>query len=228
LLALIFIEALEWDHPMALALIRGGAFPLKTSFVFQSVLHDWAKLVNWLLLGALISTWLRPWGIFRQVPRVRLGFAVLGFIACISVVALLKSQSDVSCPWDLREAGGQAVHVEHWMPWHTVPQTDGGPGKCFPGGHASGGFAWFALYFALLGLDERRARQVLWFALCWGCVLGLAQQLRGAHYFSHAPWSAFICWYLCTFMRWCSRARLAAAAPPASGAPPPAQSSSTT
>ena len=31
-------------------------------------------------------------------------------------------------------------------------------------------------------------------ALVLGLILGIAQQLRGAHYMSHTLWTAWICW----------------------------------
>jgi membrane-associated PAP2 superfamily phosphatase len=38
------------------------------------------------------------------------------------------------------------------------------------------------------------ARRWLIAALAAGLLLGLVQQLRGAHYLSHTLWTAWICW----------------------------------
>jgi membrane-associated PAP2 superfamily phosphatase len=38
------------------------------------------------------------------------------------------------------------------------------------------------------------ARRWLWSAVIAGLVLGLAQQVRGAHYMSHTLWTAWLCW----------------------------------
>jgi len=38
------------------------------------------------------------------------------------------------------------------------------------------------------------ARRWLAAALAAGLVLGVAQQLRGAHFMSHTLWSAWLCW----------------------------------
>ena len=42
---------------------------------------------------------------------------------------------------ELAEFGGVAQHVSHW----SLGVLDGGPGHCFPSGHASSAFAFFAL-----------------------------------------------------------------------------------
>ena len=202
LLALLLWEALELDAPMVQMLIQNGQFPLQHHVVLESWLHDWIKPVIWGFFALLCSQWIRPWGFFVDVPRGRLAFAVLSILFCLLVIAWLKKGSTVSCPWELREAGGLAQYVEHAWPWTTWSQADGGSGKCFPGGHASSGFAWLGLYVALRDFDARRARWALICALSLGTLLGTVQLLRGAHYFSHALWTALICWYLCAALWW--------------------------
>lgn len=101
----------------------------------------------------------------------------------------LKRISLTSCPWDLAEFGGVAQWVSHWQ-WG-VP--DGGPGRCFPSGHASGGFALFAGYFAWRQTHPGRARAWLAFALVMGLFMGATQVLRGAHHVSHVLWAGWLC-----------------------------------
>ena len=112
----------------------------------------------------------------------------------LTVVALLKRASSTSCPWDLAEFGGQAAYVSHWLPG----VADGGPGHCFPSGHAVAAFAFFALYFHWRPHQPARARAWLAATLAAGAVFGAAQVVRGAHFASHVLWSAWICWALAT------------------------------
>jgi membrane-associated PAP2 superfamily phosphatase len=63
--------------------------------------------------------------------------------------------------WDLSEFGRSARHVSHWA----FGVNDGGPGRCFPSGHASAAFSLFSV----------------------------AQTVRGAHYPSHSMWTAWVC-----------------------------------
>ena len=59
------------------------------------------------------------------------------------VVGILKATSAHSCPWDLIEYGGKAMSFPLFGAVPALP----GPGRCFPGGHASSGFAVMALFF---------------------------------------------------------------------------------
>lgn len=105
-------------------------------------------------------------------------------------ITVLKRLNHTSCPWDLAEFGGVARHVSHWL-WGV---RDGGAGHCFPAGHASTAFAYLAGWFVLRRSAPRAAGRWLLGALLAGMVLGLAQQMRGAHYMSHTLWTAWICW----------------------------------
>ena len=71
---------------------------------------------------------------------------------------------------------------------------DGGAGRCFPAGHAAAGFSFVGGYFALARDTPRAARWWLAVALVMGLLLGLGQQMRGAHYMSHTLWTAWLCW----------------------------------
>jgi membrane-associated PAP2 superfamily phosphatase len=71
---------------------------------------------------------------------------------------------------------------------------DGGGGHCFPAGHASTGFAFIAVYFGLRQAGVLAARKYLLMAVLAGFVLGLSQQMRGAHFMSHTLWTAWLCW----------------------------------
>ncbi len=111
-------------------------------------------------------------------------------------------------PWDLAEFGGVAHYVSHWI-WGV---RDGGPGHCFPAGHASAGFGYVAGWFVLRRAVPRLATGWLLASLVLGCALGLSQQVRGAHYMSHTLWTAWFCWALGLLVdeavqRWRSRTR---------------------
>ena len=112
---------------------------------------------------------------------------------CAVAVPALKRFSPTSCPWELAEFGGAARYLSHWH-WRIA---DGGPGHCFPSGHAVAAFAFFGMYFLWRGHDRRRARAWLLGVLGAGVVFGAAQLVRGAHYPSHTFWSAWICWAIC-------------------------------
>jgi len=193
LLTLVFI--LIWDaagFDLALAGLSGTpmGFPLRNHWFLVQVMHEGAKWLSWLLIFVLFAAIRWPRSFLRRLAlreRVQLAFTVL---ASVLAVSLIKTSSHTSCPWDLEVFGGVARYVSHWS-WGV---RDGGPGDCFPAGHASAAFAYAGGWFALRRRAPAVARIWLAGALAAGLLLGLGQQLRGAHYMSHTLWTAWICW----------------------------------
>ncbi|WP_048440752.1 phosphatase PAP2 family protein [Caenimonas sp. SL110] len=180
-----------WGLDLATAELVGSShgFPLREHWLFSSVLHNGARRLSWAVALALcVGVWW-PVGILRQLSTSRRAQLAVTTLVAASAVSLVKSFSMTSCPWDLEAFGGVARYVSHWM-----AAPDGGSGHCFPAGHASAGFALIGGYFAFADRSPRIARYWLIGALLAGLVLGLAQQVRGAHFMSHTLWTALICW----------------------------------
>lgn len=167
-----------------------SGFPLRDDWWLVRVLHDGVRQVAWVWTVALtIGVWW-PWGPLRRIAwadRLTLAVSVL---LSLGIVVAIKGTSHTSCPWDLAEFGGIGRYVSHWR-WSAL---DGGSGHCFPGGHASTGFAFMAGYFAFRQQAPRVARRWLVCALIAGGVFGGVQQLRGAHFMSHTLWTSWLCW----------------------------------
>lgn len=193
--ALALCAVLAWDAgggdlPLAHWFGNSQGFALRSNWFMVKVAHEGARTLAWLVVLALaVGIW-RPWGALRQLPRDRRVQLVVAALIALTVMSLMKRLSTTSCPWDLAEFGGIAPYVSHWA-WGRV---DGGGGHCFPAGHASAGFAFVGAYFAFAHHLPRTARRWLAGALVAGLVLGLAQQVRGAHYMSHTLWTAWLCW----------------------------------
>ena len=69
-------------------------------------------------------------------------------------------------------------------------------GHCFPGGHASTGFALITGYFVYFETDSKRAHFFLISGLILGFSMGWAQMMRGAHFVSHNLWTAWFVWLI--------------------------------
>ena len=187
---------LMWDFGGAdLAVARwfgdGHGFAWRHHWATSSVAHDGGRVLGWLLLGALVVNIWRPLidGPDRE-ERVRWALMTL---ACLLLIPTIKRFSPTSCPWDLAEFGGVAQYLSHWR----LGVADGGPGHCFPSGHAVAAFAFFSGWFALRRSRPRLARAWLAGVLVAGAVFGIAQLMRGAHFPSHTLWSAWGCWVVC-------------------------------
>jgi membrane-associated PAP2 superfamily phosphatase len=195
-LTLIALAALmAWDATggdLALARLAGSVmgFALRSNPFMVHVMHEGARDLSWVLVIGLFAAIRWPLGFLRRLSmggRAQLAFTVL---ASVIAVSLIKHASHTSCPWDLQEFGGVARYVSHWS-WGV---DDGGPGGCFPAGHASAAFAYMGGYFVLRRVSPRVAAVWLGMAVAAGLVLGVSQQLRGAHYMSHTLWTAWVCW----------------------------------
>lgn len=196
LIALACVVA--WDFgglDLAMARWFGSSqgFALQNNWFMVNISHEGARKLAWVIvLGLSLMIWW-PLGLLRQVPYSRRIQLVVASLASLIVMAIMKRISATSCPWDLSEFGGLAHYVSHWA-WGV---TDGGGGHCFPAGHASAGFAFVSGYFALRHTATQAARLWLAVALTAGFALGLAQQMRGAHFMSHTLWTAWLCWTTC-------------------------------
>jgi membrane-associated PAP2 superfamily phosphatase len=193
-LGLVVLVGWEWsglDLVLTHAHFSNGGFAWRDAWLTRTLLHDGGRALAW----AVMALWLvlalqRQSGTMRAWRLRWIGVSML----CLVLVPTLKQFTASSCPWDLVEFGGRvASYVPHWK----LGLRDGGPGHCFPSGHAVAAFAFFAVYF---DCRERRPRAARWW-LAGVCVAGLlfgwAQLARGAHFASHALWSAWLCWAVC-------------------------------
>jgi membrane-associated PAP2 superfamily phosphatase len=186
---------LLWDFSgldLQLAQWFGSArgFPLESHWLWRGVLHDGIRYLPWLLELALLLAMFWPFGAIKQLPVERRAQLALSTLVALLVVSSIKLHSSTSCPWDLQQFGGAARYLSHWA-WGVA---DGGGGGCFPAGHASAGFAFVSGFFAFRHALPATARRWLVGALAVGLLLGLAQQVRGAHFMSHTLWTAWFCW----------------------------------
>jgi hypothetical protein len=84
-----------------------------------------------------------------------------------------------------------------------VRRADGGPGRCFPAGHATAAFCFLPGWFILRRAAPLAARRWLVATLAAGAVLTMVQVVRGAHYVSHSLWTGWLCCVLGVV--WCMR-----------------------
>ena len=124
---LALVAVLAWDlSGLDLALTRLWGAP--TGFAWRdhvltaTVLHEGRRwLAGLALAGLALDAWRPLWPGPTRAQRV----ATLAFIVGTMVlVPLHKRISLTSCPWSLREFGGVADYVPHWLPG----LADGGPG----------------------------------------------------------------------------------------------------
>ena len=197
-LGLALLALLAWEAgggDLALSAWAGGraGFPLREPGSWASGLHEAGRWLSGLALGALLldaawpqPPWRNPHGAGDLTARRGVALAT---VATLLAVPALKRVSQTSCPWDVVDFGGRVPWVSHWA-WTVF---DGGPGHCFPSGHAVAAFAFYVPALAWRRSHPRAAVAAFAAASLGGAVFGATQLLRGAHYLSHVLWSAWLC-----------------------------------
>lgn len=181
---------LEDDYAVAGGFVGDGNWWLE---VFS---HQWVK---WAVIFLALLVWLRVLvGLFKprwQVHQRRWLAVALAMMLAPAAVGVLKHFSDSHCPWDVQRYGGTAPYVKLL---ERTPVAE--PGRCFPAGHATSGFALFGFALFWRGRNQRLSNLVWGLAFTTGFVLGWGQQMRGAHFLSHTLWSAWVCWAVCLLL----------------------------
>ncbi|OXU34585.1 phosphatase PAP2 family protein [Enterobacter cloacae] len=159
-------------------------FPLQKNPLLDLLNH---RLVKYIAIAMAVGALF--YGAWKRNARLVTAALLMGLGTL--VVGVLKSLSHHSCPWDLVEYGGKAVSY----PLFSSAPADSGPGRCFPGGHASSGFMVMGLFFAFWRERPRLAWSFVAFGVVLGLAMGFGQVMRGAHFFSHNLWAGWWVWF---------------------------------
>jgi membrane-associated PAP2 superfamily phosphatase len=151
---------------------------------------------RWLVRG-IAALALLAWSLsFVLAPlrnwRKSAGYVLLAMLLATLLVGGLKEVTNVDCPWDLSGFGGHSPYVALF-----ADRPDAlARAQCFPGAHASSGFALFCFYFLFRDRSRRVARWMLAAAFAVGIAFSIGQEARGAHFLSHDLASAAIVWFV--------------------------------
>lgn len=132
---------------------------------------------------------------FPRFNAYRQGMVILLLSAVLvpGAVGALKALSNTPCPKNLERYGGDYPDVKVL---DAYPEDFHQPCRirCWPAGHASGGFALMALFFLFSARRNRVAGVLLGLLLGWG--MGTYKMLIGDHFFSHTLITMLIAWLL--------------------------------
>lgn len=171
---------------------RGG-FHLRKNYWLSTIGHDglkWSALTVWLgMLGAALVS---PFVQRLKAERRRLWWFCFAALAAALWISWLKARNAHACPWDIDVFGG----VKAWFPLFGSPPIEQA-GRCWPGGHAAGGFSLLSGYFAWRDSNRSLARSWLMVSLTLGTLMSATQIARGAHFLSHNLWTLWWCWLVC-------------------------------
>lgn len=194
ILVLLLLDSGGGDIWLAnkLYILQGQHWALQHHWLTENVLHRGARKLNYIFCAAVLL--LTLYHLINRVPgdakTVRSYIALsLSLIGSFALVAYLKAITNIACPWDLALFGGTEpyIHLFQHRPDYLSYQ------QCFPAGHASVGYAWVALFFFFQQQIPRWRYLGLAVGIVFGLILGIAQQLRGAHFLSHDVTTFILC-----------------------------------
>jgi membrane-associated PAP2 superfamily phosphatase len=161
--------------------------------VGRLVFYDGPKAAIILLAVAVLVLALGPerWRGKLRFARRDLWVALLTLVTVPVLAGFGKNTTNTFCPSEIRRYGGDVAYVKLCSPFPEGDRPDR-RGHCFPGGHASGGFA----LLGLMWLRRTRAWRLGGIALGLGVGwwMGGYQMLKGAHYLSHTVTTMLLAW----------------------------------
>jgi len=162
--------------------------------VSRLIFYDGIKKVYYLmfilfLIGLFLSRkikWLRNY---------KYGLLIVCFSAVLvpSTIAGLKAITNVPCPKDIQHFGGKYPHVT-FLEKYPASFHQTGKIKCYPAGHASGGFSLLSLIFLF---KKRKNRKIAFYtAMFLGWSTGVYKMLIGDHFLSHTLTTMLLSWVI--------------------------------
>lgn len=161
-----------------------GEFPYKNDWYLAKLNHSYVKKILTFVYISFFILWIASFKIGRlKTKRWQYGYMFWVSMLCTCSIGLIKAHSTHACPWSMTHPTATSF----------VWDFSATAGHCFPGGHASTGFALFTGYFTYRLTQRNRAWFYLGAAILLGFAMGWAQMMRGAHFLSHNLWTAWIC-----------------------------------
>ena len=131
---------------------------------------------------------------FQLINQYKKGIliVILSSIIIVSLVGALKATTNMPCPEDELRYGGRYPKTAVWECYpedFSLPQI-----RCWPAGHASGGFALMSLFFLF---KKKRNRYIgLAIGLSIGWITGGYKMVTGDHFFSHTWVTMVLAWLI--------------------------------
>lgn len=187
----IYVQAFFFDENTHQWILDGNNKVLK--FIFYTGIKK--VLIAFALLVALALVFLRK---NTTVIAYKRGLIVVLFASiCVPlVVGSLKAVTNMPCPKNTQYFYGKYPNVnifEHY-PKSFQKRCPHCKIKCWPAGHASGGFALLSLFF--LFKSKRNKKRAVIVALIIGFSMGTYKMLIGDHFLSHTLITLLLAWLI--------------------------------
>jgi len=166
----------------------------KTEPLARLIVYDGIKtLLIIFAVGLAISLACARYSPVLKAYSTGIRIVLLSLILVPACVGALKNTTNIACPRDLIQFGGKLEYVgivsDHTSSAQTTTRQ-----RCFPAGHASGGFALLSLAFFFK--TARNRRRAIYFALATGWTMGIYKMLIGDHFLSHTMTTMLLAWLI--------------------------------
>ncbi|MGE4511427.1 MAG: phosphatase PAP2 family protein [Sulfurimonadaceae bacterium] len=137
-----------------------------------------------------------------QEYKKELLLVLLAAVFVPASVGSLKALTNMPCPCDLQmyQGGYPNVGLFENYPNEFVQKSKI---KCWPAGHASGGFALMAFYFFFKSRKNRNRALVVALGIGWS--MGGYKMLIGDHFLSHTVFTMLFAWLIIVILAKCFR-----------------------
>ena len=162
---------------------------------YKFLFYDGIKklLILFALLMLLILIFLRKKKVVIAYKK-GLIIVILSAIFIPNIAGELKKITNMPCPKNEIHYGGVYPSTKVWEHYPKEFKQPSSSIRCFPAGHASGGFALLSLFF----LFKTRRNKILAIvgALTVGWSMGLYKMLIGGHFLSHTVITMILAWLI--------------------------------
>ena len=201
-LFVLFVTIVYFSYSNLDFVVQNTFFDFKThswmlnSYIqpYRFIFYDGIKKLLILLAFSflLVLIFFRKKKLIQEYKRGMI-IVILSALLVPLVVSSLKKYTNMPCPKSIVKYGGIYPHTkvwEHYPKTFVAPQRE----KCWPAGHASGGFALLSLFFLF---KTRKNRWIsLGVALLVGWSMGLYKMIIGDHFLSHTVITMIMAWLI--------------------------------
>ena len=160
-------------------------------FLFYDGIKKLLIIIAILFLFTLILFWKKP---FIQEYKKGILILILSAVFVPAIASGIKSQTNMPCPKDEIHYNGVYPRIAVWEQYSDEFKLHHKKSKCWPAGHASGGFALLSLFF----LFKKRRNKIigLGIGLVTGWSMGLYKMIIGDHFLSHTVITMVLAWLI--------------------------------
>ncbi|WP_373069635.1 phosphatase PAP2 family protein [Sulfurimonas sp.] len=166
----------------------------RNEYILELIFYSGIKKVLVLFAaGILISLTFFYKTSFVKKYKKGLLVVMLSAIFIPLTVGVLKKITNTPCPKNIERYNGNYPNVKVFDAYPKIFKQECKI-RCWPAGHASGGFALLSLYFLFKNLKNKK--YALLFGLLVGWSMGIYKMLIGDHFMSHTLVTMFLAWII--------------------------------